>query len=138
ESSLIPNSSTCSTILGFMANLLAIYALYSARSIMVKFALVAQSDLIFSGGGGNDEGSAAANSVMHASADGDRGIYKVQQKGRPGASGSSSFPRLLILSSQHSSSSSSDQMAHYQLSPSVHLEDGQQDPRISSGSKFTM
>ncbi|GKC69094.1 hypothetical protein Tco_1114977, partial [Tanacetum coccineum] len=29
-------------------------------------------DLIFSGGGGN-KGSAAANSVMHASADGDRG-----------------------------------------------------------------
>ncbi|GKB69802.1 hypothetical protein Tco_0931214 [Tanacetum coccineum] len=31
------------------------------------------SDLLFSGSGGNDEGSAAANSVMHASADGDRG-----------------------------------------------------------------
>nr|GFD05502.1 hypothetical protein [Tanacetum cinerariifolium] len=29
--------------------------------------------LIFSGGGGNDEGSAIANSIMHASADDDRG-----------------------------------------------------------------
>ncbi|GJX97783.1 hypothetical protein Tco_0353581 [Tanacetum coccineum] len=36
------------------------------------------SDLIFSGGGGNDEGSAAANSVMHASADGDRGVGGVE------------------------------------------------------------
>ncbi|GJZ89048.1 hypothetical protein Tco_0660830 [Tanacetum coccineum] len=71
----------CSTISGYVANLLAIsQPLYSARSIMVKFALVAQrvasqdfrcytsyvilSDLIFSSGGGNDEGSAAANSVM--------------------------------------------------------------------------
>ncbi|GKG22650.1 hypothetical protein Tco_0387953, partial [Tanacetum coccineum] len=37
-------------------------------------------DLIFSGGGdtddgSDDEGSAAANSVMHASADGDRGVW---------------------------------------------------------------
>ncbi|GJX63372.1 hypothetical protein Tco_0296272, partial [Tanacetum coccineum] len=36
-------------------------------------------DLSFSGGG-DDEGSAAANSVMHVSADGDCGV---QQKGRP-------------------------------------------------------
>ncbi|GKB22511.1 hypothetical protein Tco_0861912 [Tanacetum coccineum] len=42
ESSLIPSSSRCSTILGYVANLLAISALYNARSIMVKFALVAQ------------------------------------------------------------------------------------------------
>ncbi|GKD06820.1 hypothetical protein Tco_1181794, partial [Tanacetum coccineum] len=37
-------------------------------------------DLIFSGGGSDDEGSATTNSVMHASTDGDRGV---QQKGRP-------------------------------------------------------
>ncbi|GJT80232.1 zinc finger BED domain-containing protein RICESLEEPER 2-like protein [Tanacetum coccineum] len=37
-----PSSSRCSTISGYVANLLAISALYSARSIMVKFALVAQ------------------------------------------------------------------------------------------------
>ncbi|GJX45405.1 hypothetical protein Tco_0262081 [Tanacetum coccineum] len=42
-SSLIPSSSMCLTILGYVANLLAISALYSAWSIMVKFALVAQS-----------------------------------------------------------------------------------------------
>ncbi|GJU29440.1 zinc finger, CCHC-type containing protein [Tanacetum coccineum] len=79
-SSLIPSSSRCSTISGYVAKLLAISALYSARSIMVKIALVAQSDLIFSGGGdtdggSDDEGSAAANSIMHASADGDRGVW---------------------------------------------------------------
>ncbi|GKC60193.1 hypothetical protein Tco_1087791, partial [Tanacetum coccineum] len=39
-----------------------------------------QSDLIFSGGGdtdsgSDDEGSAIANSVMHASADGDHGVW---------------------------------------------------------------
>ncbi|GJY72097.1 hypothetical protein Tco_0475800 [Tanacetum coccineum] len=45
ESSLIPSSSRCSTILGYVANLLAISALYSARSIMVKFALVAQRNM---------------------------------------------------------------------------------------------
>ncbi|GKF91318.1 hypothetical protein Tco_0275019, partial [Tanacetum coccineum] len=36
------SSSRCLTILGYVANLLAISALYSAWSIMVKFALVAQ------------------------------------------------------------------------------------------------
>ncbi|GJX40730.1 hypothetical protein Tco_0255720 [Tanacetum coccineum] len=80
ESSLIPSSGRCPTISGYVAKLLAISALYSAWSIMVKFALVAQCDLIFSGGGdtdggSDDEGSAAANSVMHASADGDRGVW---------------------------------------------------------------
>ncbi|GJY61806.1 hypothetical protein Tco_0462463 [Tanacetum coccineum] len=40
ESSLIPSSSRCSTILGYVANLFAIFSFYSARSIMVKFALV--------------------------------------------------------------------------------------------------
>ncbi|GKF95527.1 hypothetical protein Tco_0288262, partial [Tanacetum coccineum] len=34
--------------------------------------MLSLSDLIFSGGGGN-KGSAAANSVMHTSADGDHG-----------------------------------------------------------------
>ncbi|GJU23029.1 retrovirus-related pol polyprotein from transposon TNT 1-94 [Tanacetum coccineum] len=37
--------------------------------------MLSLSDLIFSGGGGNDEGSAAANSIMHALADGDRGLW---------------------------------------------------------------
>ncbi|GJZ34266.1 hypothetical protein Tco_0580084 [Tanacetum coccineum] len=90
ESSLIPSNSRCPTISSYVAKLLAISALYSTWSIMVKIALVAQSDLIFSGGGGNDEGSndegnndegsndegsAAANSVMHALADGDHGVW---------------------------------------------------------------
>ncbi|GJT68562.1 hypothetical protein Tco_1020042 [Tanacetum coccineum] len=80
ESSLIPSSSRCSTISGYVAKLLAISALYSALSIMVKIALVAQSDLIFSAGGdtdggSDDEGSAAANSIMHASADGDHEVW---------------------------------------------------------------
>ncbi|GKB33057.1 hypothetical protein Tco_0872458 [Tanacetum coccineum] len=49
--------------------------------------MLSLSDLIFSDGGdtdggSDDEGSAAANSVMHASTDGDRGIW-LQQKGRP-------------------------------------------------------
>ncbi|GKA23364.1 hypothetical protein Tco_0709326 [Tanacetum coccineum] len=77
--SLIPSSSRCFTILDYVANLLAISTLYSARTIMVKFALVAQSDLIFFGGGNtdggsDDEGSAVVNSVMHALANGDRGL----------------------------------------------------------------
>ncbi|GJS21548.1 hypothetical protein Tco_0450180 [Tanacetum coccineum] len=42
-------------------------------------SMLSLSDLIFSGGGdtdggSDDEGSAVANSVMHASADGDRGF----------------------------------------------------------------
>ncbi|GJZ36565.1 hypothetical protein Tco_0582756 [Tanacetum coccineum] len=41
-SSLIPSSGRCSTILDYVANLLVISALYNARFIMVKFALVAQ------------------------------------------------------------------------------------------------
>ncbi|GJS66331.1 E3 ubiquitin protein ligase AIRP2-like protein [Tanacetum coccineum] len=48
-------------------------------------SMLSLSDLIFFGGGdtdggSDDEGSAASNSIMHASADGDRGV---QQKGRP-------------------------------------------------------
>ncbi|GKE45691.1 hypothetical protein Tco_1472975, partial [Tanacetum coccineum] len=42
ESSLILSSSRCSTISGYVANLLAFPALYSAPSIVVEFALVAQ------------------------------------------------------------------------------------------------
>ncbi|GKD76700.1 hypothetical protein Tco_1339321 [Tanacetum coccineum] len=80
ESSLIPSSGRCPTISGYVAKLLAISALYSAWSIMVKFVVVAQSDLMFSGdgdtdGGSDDEGSEAANLVMHASTDGDRGVW---------------------------------------------------------------
>ncbi|GKD25868.1 hypothetical protein Tco_1232082, partial [Tanacetum coccineum] len=41
--------------------------------------MLSLSDLSFSGGG-DDEGSAAANSVMHVAADGDCGV---QQKGQP-------------------------------------------------------
>nr|GEU58401.1 hypothetical protein [Tanacetum cinerariifolium] len=41
-SSLILSSSRCSTILDYVANLLVISALYSARPIMVKVALIAQ------------------------------------------------------------------------------------------------
>nr|GFD16828.1 hypothetical protein [Tanacetum cinerariifolium] len=40
-SSLILSSSRCSALLDYVANLLAISALYSARPTMVKFALVA-------------------------------------------------------------------------------------------------
>ncbi|GKB85803.1 hypothetical protein Tco_0958075 [Tanacetum coccineum] len=39
---------------------------YGIKSMLTDY-------LIFSGGGGNDKGSAATNSVMHASTDGDRG-----------------------------------------------------------------
>ncbi|GJS17356.1 hypothetical protein Tco_0411828 [Tanacetum coccineum] len=44
-------------------------------------SMLSLSDLIFSGGGdtdggSDDEGSAVANSVMHASADGDRGVWR--------------------------------------------------------------
>ncbi|GJT79395.1 retrovirus-related pol polyprotein from transposon TNT 1-94 [Tanacetum coccineum] len=52
----------------------AIFGLSELKTLMLSL-----SDLSFSGGG-NSEGSAAANSVMHVSADGDRGV---QQKGRP-------------------------------------------------------
>nr|GFD37846.1 hypothetical protein [Tanacetum cinerariifolium] len=40
-SSLILSSSRCSEILDYVANLLAISALYSAQPTMVRFALVA-------------------------------------------------------------------------------------------------
>ncbi|GKF75029.1 hypothetical protein Tco_0224473, partial [Tanacetum coccineum] len=56
-------------------------------------------DLIFSGGGGNDESSATANSVMHASADGDRrlegtgsSIGTAEGSARARCSSSSSYP----------------------------------------------
>ncbi|GKB84188.1 hypothetical protein Tco_0956460, partial [Tanacetum coccineum] len=120
ESSLIPSSGRCPTISGYVAKLLAISALYSAWSIMVKFALVHRGRdpayaflligqvicalgtlcplfcwielplwlpsyflllLAFSvtfgdtDGDSDDEGSAATNSIMHASADGDRGVW---------------------------------------------------------------
>nr|GFD12527.1 hypothetical protein [Tanacetum cinerariifolium] len=41
--------------------------------------MLSLSDLIFSGGGGNDEGSAIANLVIHASADGDRRVWIVNR-----------------------------------------------------------
>ncbi|GKA91804.1 hypothetical protein Tco_0813729 [Tanacetum coccineum] len=71
---LIPSSSRIPIIPGHLVNLLAIPALYNTLPIVVQLAPVAHSDLTFSGGG-DDEGSAAANSVMHASADGDRGVW---------------------------------------------------------------
>ncbi|GJW97060.1 hypothetical protein Tco_0178868 [Tanacetum coccineum] len=63
------------TVTGQMANSVALVAFRSTWTIMLSL-----SDLIFSGGGdtdggSDDEGSAAANSVMHASADGDRGVW---------------------------------------------------------------
>ncbi|GJR86718.1 hypothetical protein Tco_0210729 [Tanacetum coccineum] len=98
-SSLIPSSSRISVIPGHVANLSAILALYSTWPIMLKLPLWLSShfllllafpatlsscrlvcDFIFSGdgdtdGGGDDEGSAAANSVMHALVDDDRGVW---------------------------------------------------------------
>ncbi|GJV01852.1 hypothetical protein Tco_1335421 [Tanacetum coccineum] len=92
-SSLIPSSSRIPTIPGHVAHLLVIPALYSTFPIMVTFPLslvvsilcylaflllvwlidLRAIDSTFSGGG-DDEGSAAANSVMPALADGDRGL----------------------------------------------------------------
>ncbi|GJS26443.1 hypothetical protein Tco_0487063 [Tanacetum coccineum] len=45
--------------------------------------LLNQIDLILSGGGGNDKGSAAANSVMHALVDADRGVRHQQVEADP-------------------------------------------------------
>ncbi|GJT67005.1 hypothetical protein Tco_1018485 [Tanacetum coccineum] len=116
ESSLIPSSGRCPIISGYVAKLLAISALYGAwhlmpfvllarASIVVTFPLplvasilcylVFLSDLIFSGGGdtdggSDDEGSAAANSIMHASVDGDRGVTSEGSAGVGWSAGSSS------------------------------------------------
>ncbi|GJT76897.1 hypothetical protein Tco_1043622 [Tanacetum coccineum] len=87
-SSLIPSSSRISTLPGHVANLLAIPALYSTLPIVVTFLLslvvsilcyLAFFDSTFSGGG-DDEGSVAANSVMPALADGDRGKQTYQSQ----------------------------------------------------------
>ncbi|GJT92729.1 hypothetical protein Tco_1081574, partial [Tanacetum coccineum] len=47
--------------------------------VLLKPLMLSLSDLIFSSGGdidggSDDEGSATANSIMHASADGDSGV----------------------------------------------------------------
>ncbi|GJY43527.1 hypothetical protein Tco_0431740 [Tanacetum coccineum] len=70
------------------------------------------SDLTFSGGG-DDEGSAAANSVMHASADGDRrfegtGSSVGTAEGSAEARCSSSSSSSSSFSTSSSSLSSSD------------------------------
>ncbi|GJR66390.1 hypothetical protein Tco_0012455 [Tanacetum coccineum] len=87
-SSLIPSSSRIPTLPGYVANLLAIPALYSTLPIVVTFPLslvvsilcyLAFFDSTFSGGG-DDEGSVAANSVMPALADGDRGKQTPQSQ----------------------------------------------------------
>ncbi|GJU82720.1 hypothetical protein Tco_1285085 [Tanacetum coccineum] len=78
------------------------------------------SDLSFSGGG-DDEGSAAANSVMHVSADGDCGV---QQKGRPEL-GAPPPPRPPHPSQHHHRCH--HQMTYYH-SCLIRWQDGQQDP----------
>ncbi|GJU12098.1 hypothetical protein Tco_1465819 [Tanacetum coccineum] len=70
------------------------------------------SDLSFSGGG-DDEGSAAANSVMHVSADGDCGLEGTGSsvgtaEGSAGARCSSSSSSSSSFSTSSSSLSSSD------------------------------
>ncbi|GJX00563.1 hypothetical protein Tco_0184476 [Tanacetum coccineum] len=82
------------------------------------------SDLIFSGGGGNDEGSAAANSVMHALADGDRGVGGVEAD-------SSVSNAFVSFTTSSSSSSSSDDSLSFIVSLVID-QDGQQGS--SSGS----
>ncbi|GJU90728.1 hypothetical protein Tco_1303151 [Tanacetum coccineum] len=64
--------------------------------------MLSLSDSTFSGGG-DDEGSVAANSVMPALADGDRGV---PQKGRPKL-GTPPPPSFSTLSSSLSSSDDS-------------------------------
>ncbi|GJZ34848.1 hypothetical protein Tco_0580665 [Tanacetum coccineum] len=75
-------------------------------------SMLSLSDLVLSSGG-DDEGSAAANSVMYTSADGDRGLEGTRSsigtaKGSAGARCSSSSLSSLSFSTSSSSSSSSD------------------------------
>ncbi|GJR38268.1 hypothetical protein Tco_1213952 [Tanacetum coccineum] len=79
------------------------------------------SDLSFFGGG-DDEGSAAANSVMHVSADGDCGV---QQKGLPELDAPP--PPRPPHPSQHHHHRCHHQMTHYH-NCLIHRQDGQQDP----------
>ncbi|GJQ96520.1 hypothetical protein Tco_0007659 [Tanacetum coccineum] len=74
--------------------------------------MLSLSDLSFSGGG-DDEGSAAANSVMHVSADGDCGLEGIGSSvgtvgGSTRARCSSSSPSSSSFSTSSSSLSSSD------------------------------
>ncbi|GJT40453.1 hypothetical protein Tco_0940318 [Tanacetum coccineum] len=74
--------------------------------------MLSLSDLSFSGGG-DDEGSAAANSVMHVSADGDCGLEGIGSSvgtvgGSTGARCSSSSSSSSSFSTSSSSLSSSD------------------------------
>nr|GEZ96743.1 hypothetical protein [Tanacetum cinerariifolium] len=99
------------------------------RDPAYAFLLIGQEvDLIFSGGGGNDESSATANSVMHASADGNHRLERTRSsistsegsaRARCSSSSSLSFLTLSSLSSALDDSLSS-------LSP--HRQDSQQDP----------
>ncbi|GJY06721.1 hypothetical protein Tco_0373775 [Tanacetum coccineum] len=126
-SSLIPSSSRIPTLPGHVANLLAIpppfYILWgplglplSKRSDASLF-LLSLSDSTFSGGG-DDEGSVAANSVMPALADGDRGKQTPQSQiplysqlegigSSVGTVGGSTGARCSSSSSSFSTSSSS-------------------------------
>ncbi|GJU05847.1 hypothetical protein Tco_1122277 [Tanacetum coccineum] len=149
-SSLIPSSSRIPTLSGHVAIPLAIPALYSTLPIVVIFPLslvvsilcyLVFFDSTFSGGG-NGEGSAAANSVMHVSADGDCGKQTHQSQmplysqlegtrssvgtveGSAGARCSSSSSSSSSFSTS-SSLSSSDDYYHNCL---IRWQDGQQDP----------
>ncbi|GKA03194.1 retrovirus-related pol polyprotein from transposon TNT 1-94 [Tanacetum coccineum] len=61
------------------------------------------SDLIFYDGGGNDESSAAANSVMHASADGDHGLEGTRSfiSTTEGLAGARIISRILLKTKDH-------------------------------------
>ncbi|GJU75973.1 hypothetical protein Tco_1273043 [Tanacetum coccineum] len=87
------------------------------------------NDSTFSGGG-DDEGSVAANLVMPALADGDRGLEGIGSSvgtvgGSTGARCSSSSPSSSSFSTSSSSLSSSDDSYYYCL---IRRQDGQQDP----------
>ncbi|GKB27799.1 hypothetical protein Tco_0867200 [Tanacetum coccineum] len=68
------------------------------------------SDSTFSGGG-DDEGSAAANSVVHALADGDRGIWCTAEGSAEARCSSSSSSSSSFSTSSSSLSSSDDSLS---------------------------
>ncbi|GJU09552.1 hypothetical protein Tco_1131948 [Tanacetum coccineum] len=85
--------------------------------------MLSLSDLSFSGGG-DDEGSAAANSVMPALADGDRGLEGTGSsvgtaEGSAGARCSSSSSSSSSFSTSSSSLSSSDDLSSELSHPSA-------------------
>ncbi|GJU40370.1 hypothetical protein Tco_1193327 [Tanacetum coccineum] len=78
--------------------------------------IITNSVVIFSSGGGNDEGTAAANSVMHASADGDRRLEGQVYISTTEGSAELVLLLLLVLSS-FTTLSSSLSSSDYSLSP---------------------